>query len=96
MKIGALEPKASGHAPVADRKPAAPAANTGAEPSAKVELSSAAQLANTDSSDPASFDGAKVERIAQAIRDGKFRINPEAIAEKLIANAQELLSRKAS
>jgi negative regulator of flagellin synthesis FlgM len=46
-------------------------------------------------SDP-TFDAAKVERIAQAIRDGKFTVNPEAIADKLIVNAEELLGRKAS
>ena len=39
----------------------------------------------------ADFDAEKVERIAQAIRDGKFKVNAEAIADKLIANAQELL-----
>ena len=39
---------------------------------------------------------AKVERIAQAIRDGKFSINAEVIADKLITNAEELLGRKLS
>jgi negative regulator of flagellin synthesis FlgM len=40
------------------------------------------------------FDGAKVERISTAIRAGSFKVNPEAIADKLIANAAELLARK--
>ena len=40
-----------------------------------------------------SFDAAKVERISQQIKDGSYQVNPEAIADKLIANAQELLSR---
>ena len=39
----------------------------------------------------AEFDADKVARIAQAIADGSFKINAEAIADKLIANAQELL-----
>ena len=39
----------------------------------------------------AEFDAAKVERIRQAIADGSYKVNPEAIADKLIANAQELL-----
>jgi negative regulator of flagellin synthesis FlgM len=39
------------------------------------------------------FDAAKVERLAQAIRDGKFEVNAEVIADKLITNAQELLAR---
>jgi negative regulator of flagellin synthesis FlgM len=40
-----------------------------------------------------SFNAAKVERIAQAIRDGSFSVNAGAIADQLIANAQELLDR---
>jgi negative regulator of flagellin synthesis FlgM len=40
-----------------------------------------------------SFDAAKVERVSQAIKDGTYKVNPEAIADKLIANAQELLTR---
>ena len=37
------------------------------------------------------FDAAKVQRIGDAIRNGQFKVNPDAIADKLIANAQELL-----
>ena len=37
------------------------------------------------------FDAEKVQRISEAIRDGKFTVNADAIADKLIANAQELL-----
>ncbi len=40
-----------------------------------------------------SFDAAKVERVSQQIKDGSYKVNPETIADKLIANAQELLSR---
>ena len=89
MKIGPLDPKQLPTAAAADRKSAAPqtAAN---EPSARVELSSRAALQGQDVS-RADFDSAKVERIAQAIRDGTFKINAEVIADKLIANAQDLL-----
>ena len=93
MKIGPLESKPS-TAPVAgDRKTAAgKAATTGnAEASAKVELSSAAML--QPGAADGTFDAQKVERIAQAIRDGNYQINADAIADKLIANAQELLAR---
>jgi len=61
------------------------------ESSTQVELSPAATMLATASADP-SFDSDKVERIAQAIRDGKFSIDPGAIADKLISNSQELLS----
>lgn len=66
---------------------------TGAVPSeasAQVALSPAASLLVGDNG--AEFDAQKVARIAQAIRDGKFEVNAGAIADKLIANAQELLA----
>jgi negative regulator of flagellin synthesis FlgM len=91
MKIGPLEPKTIAAPASAERKASPQPAS--AEPSAQVRLSNAAQGLQASEGDPA-FDGAKVERIAQAIRDGKFTVNPEAIADKLIVNAQELLSRK--
>lgn len=79
----------------ADRKSSPPVKSAGAEASAQVELSSAASVISDTSSDP-TFDSAKVERIASAIREGKFSINAEAIANKLIINAEELLGRKFS
>ena len=92
MKIGQLENKPVSPA-VGDRKAAAPAASPSSpasEPSAKVALSpTASQLAV--GRHEGVFDSEKVQRISDAIRDGKFRINPEAIADKLIVNAQELL-----
>lgn len=60
--------------------------------STQVQLSPEASMLSQVSADP-SFDQAKVERIAQAIRDGKFSINPDAIADKLLSNAQEVLDR---
>jgi negative regulator of flagellin synthesis FlgM len=60
--------------------------------STQVELSPEASMLSQASQDP-SFDQAKVERIAQAIRDGSFSINPGAIADKLLSNAQEVLGR---
>jgi len=40
----------------------------------------------------ADFDSAKVDAIRQAIREGRFQVNPEAIADRLIADAAALLS----
>jgi negative regulator of flagellin synthesis FlgM len=58
----------------------------------KVELSSTAStLLSTGAS--GEFDADKVARVSQAIDSGSFKINPEAIADKLIANAQELLTQ---
>jgi negative regulator of flagellin synthesis FlgM len=96
MKIGPLDNKPAIAPAASERKGAAPAAQPPeAEASAKVALSPAASLLSGLAADP-TFDSAKVERIAQAIRDGKFEVNPEAIADKLIQNAQELLGRKPS
>jgi negative regulator of flagellin synthesis FlgM len=39
------------------------------------------------------FDSARVEAVKQAIRDGQLRVNPEAIADKLLASVGELLRR---
>ena len=58
-------------------------------------LSNAAQIAAASSSaDDGSFDAAKVDRIAKAISEGKFTVNANAIADKLVSNAQELLSAR--
>jgi negative regulator of flagellin synthesis FlgM len=95
MKIGSFDNNgnkplvpAGGHAAAAATdKPAGAAAAP--EASAKVALSSAASVLVSEAN--ADFDTEKVARIAQAIRDGKFAVNPEAIADKLIASANELL-----
>lgn len=61
--------------------------------SAQVELSNAASNLLTDAGASPEFDTAKVARIAQAIAEGKYQVNAEVIADKLIANAQELLGK---
>jgi len=71
---------------------AASVGTPGTDPSATVALSSTAStlLSGGTSSD---FDADKVARMSQAIAGGTFKINADAIADKLIANAQELLSK---
>lgn len=104
MKIGQpadkppVAPTTKGHgaAPAATApeaaKPPAPEAAAGADASAKVQLSSTASKL-LDGSNEASFDADKVARIQQAIADGSFKINADAIADKLISNAQEALGK---
>ena len=103
MKIG-NSPEAAA-APVGTDKPAAAqagrtqphgaagGAKKAPEASAQIELSSTATKLLSGVSEEGSFDAEKVSRISQAIAEGKFRVNADAIADKLIANAQELLSR---
>jgi negative regulator of flagellin synthesis FlgM len=102
MKIGhpadkplpapAAGPAAPATADAAKVAPAAgPAAST-VDASATVALSSTASSLLSGGT-AGEFDADKVARIGQSIADGSFKINPEAIADKLIANAQELLSK---
>jgi len=87
MKIGPLENKPPVAPVSAERAATRPGQGVSEEASAQVALSPAAsQLA----ADP-DFDADKVMRIAQAIRDGRFTVDAHAIADKLIANARELL-----
>lgn len=92
MKIGPIESAKGNTGPssVSERRNGqAGGVSSPDEASAKVELSSTALGASED----ASFDKAKVERIATAIREGRFQVDAGAIADKLIANAQEVLGR---
>ena len=98
MKIGhpADKPVGAGTPAAADTAKAGPAHGAAAptaaaaDPSATVALSStAASLLSGGAS--GEFDAEKVARMSAAIASGDFKINAEAIADKLIANAQELL-----
>ena len=64
----------------ANKPPATPAGGT-----------PAATLLSSGSS--ADFDADKVARISGAIATGSFKVDHAAIADKLIANAQELLGK---
>lgn len=99
MKIG-NSPDVAAASVGADKPAAAQAGRSQAngaakkpEASAQIELSSTATKLLSGVSEEGSFDADKVNRISQAIADGKFTVNADAIADKLIANAQELLSR---
>ena len=84
----AADPAKAGQAQAAAAAPAAAAA----DPSATVALSStAATLLSGGAS--GEFDAEKVARMSAAIASGTFKVNADAIADKLIANAQELLGK---
>ena len=99
MKIGTITSTVATTAIDSDRRTSTQQSSTSSvstahddDSSTQVELSPEATMLSQASQDP-SFDSAKVERIAQAIRDGSFSINPGAIADKLLSNAQEVLGR---
>ena len=82
------EPAAAAVTRAAASHSAAPAGGA----SAKLELSSTAAGLLAGGAAP-EFDAEKVARLTKAIEDGSFKVDPHAIADKLIANAQELLAR---
>ena len=52
-------------------------------------------LEATRSDDTGDVDMAKVNAVRQAIEQKTFAVNPEAIAEKLLSNARDMLNRSA-
>ncbi|MEY4737087.1 MAG: hypothetical protein RL302_1406 [Pseudomonadota bacterium] len=53
-------------------------------------------LEKSEASQPSDIDMAKVASVKSAIQDGTYVVNPEAIADKLLSNAQEMLNRTTS
>lgn len=94
MKVGPFDPKTAlpGVAERRDGQAARGGSPAAAPAGVTVSLSPLASALRADSGD-ADFDAAKVERVAREIREGRYQVNPEAIADKLIGNAQELLGR---
>lgn len=95
--VGTERPGAAeaGRGQAAASKAAVAGGKNAPEASAQIQLSSTASTLLSGVSEEGSFDTDKVQRIAQAMSDGKFKVNAEAVADKLIANAQEMLSRLA-
>lgn len=64
---------------------------SGASASEDVKFSSLAeQFQSADAKPP--FDSARVQEIKQAIAEGRFSINANAIADRLIDSARDLIS----
>lgn len=67
--------------------------------SASVSVTVSAQvrtLAQTDPSESADVDMDKVNAVRSEIEQGTYVVNPEVIADKLLANAKEMLDRTRS
>ncbi|MDP2827248.1 MAG: flagellar biosynthesis anti-sigma factor FlgM [Sulfuricellaceae bacterium] len=74
-----------------------PATSSGKESASadEVNLSSTGQLqAMRSSMSESPVDTAKVEAIKQAIAEGRFKVNPEAIAEGLLNDVRDLLKNQ--
>jgi negative regulator of flagellin synthesis FlgM len=74
--------------------PAAAATADASKASVAVTVSSRARaLEQTKETQTADVDTAKVDSVRAAIADGTYVVNPGVIADKLLANAKEMLSR---
>jgi len=75
----------------ASRAPTTPQESVaGVTPTDQVSLSATTQsLVGTDSAEP--VDTAKVEEVRAAIQEGRFHVNAQVVADKMISAASELL-----
>jgi negative regulator of flagellin synthesis FlgM len=108
MKIGQTPPEHQvGTSPPASSAPAAAttkalqqqtaaataqasATSAGVAVSVSARARSLEQVSSPNGSD---VDQAKVDAVRAAIEQGTYQVNPEAIADKLLANAQEMFNR---
>lgn len=88
MKIeGSYKPNAAPVAPRAQPKTAAESASTAAE---AVSLSTLAGTLQSNEKPP--INTARIQEIKDAIAQGRFKINPEAIADRLLDTARDLVN----
>lgn len=75
-----------------------PALSKAGEPIAeteRVQVSDlAARLSQLESQFGGEFDAKKVEEVRNAISEGRFKVNSDAVAEKLLSSVAELLGKK--
>ncbi len=68
-----------------------PADKLGSTTTSKVEFSRLQQLEGTLANTP-EIDSAKVDEIKQAIAQGRFKVNPEKVADGLLDSVRQMLS----
>jgi negative regulator of flagellin synthesis FlgM len=62
----------------------------------KVQLSDlATRMSELESRFGGEFDARKVEEVRTAMAEGRFKVNTEAVADRLLASVAELLGKKA-
>ena len=70
------------------------AARSASSPGVAVTVSTLARtLGETQRGETADVDAEKVNAVRLAVQQGTYKVNAEAIADKLLANAQEMLNR---
>ena len=105
MKIGQSPDTTPGTLAPAAKRPgpeleaAAQAKTAAVKPAAGASVSVSALGKTMEASrraDLADIDQVKVDEIKSAIADGSYKVDAEAIADKMLANAQEMLQPKRS
>ncbi|MDR1227574.1 MAG: flagellar biosynthesis anti-sigma factor FlgM [Azoarcus sp.] len=97
MKIESLgKPPGPAHVNEAHARPgsAVPKANTG-ESVQLSPLASTLQKAEAALAETPEVDGKRIEEIKQAIRDGRFQIDANRIADGLLAEVRQMLDNQA-
>lgn len=79
--------------PAVTPRQATPQAAPGASSQEAVSLSHLAGSMQTSDKPP--VNAARIQEIKQAISEGRFKINPEAIANSLIESARDLINSNA-
>jgi negative regulator of flagellin synthesis FlgM len=75
------------------RGPAAPTPQAGAASSERVDISSLSARLQEVGAGEAPVNAQRVAEIKQAIAEGRFQINPERIADGLLASVRDMLAR---
>lgn len=96
MKIDSVNSKLSGlNQPNNPKKLNKPGEDIGVnQASSNVQLSEQIQTLDAQSGNTEVFDAEKVAAIKTAIAEGRFKVNPDAIAQGLISSVQDLLGSK--
>ncbi len=88
---------AAAAAKTAQQTPAAAAAREASSAGVAVTVSARARaLEQTKSTEAPEVDTAKVKEVRAAIDNGTYVVNPGVIADKLLANAKDMLNRTQS
>lgn len=89
-QTGLAKPAKSPAGPAEGAVKDAAAASTAGVP---VTVSSAARALDQTARTTGDFDAGKVKAVRTAIEKGTFSVDAEAIADKMLSNAQEILAR---
>lgn len=87
-------PASAKSAPTVSAQASSSAAASTRSAGVAVSVSTLARALETNGAGEApNVDSKKVESVRTAIADGTYVVNPQAIADKLLANAEEMLQR---